>query len=99
IEANKEKGILSKKLATIIIDCDVVFNETDYELTRPDIEKTDAIFQELEFRRMAEQFDNLFKTGGTSTANEAPDAKLYKKPQPKNEDQFDLFGSATSDEN
>ncbi|QSB26778.1 DNA polymerase I [Flavobacterium sp. CLA17] len=99
IEANKEKGILSKKLATIIIDCDVVFNETDYELTRPDIEKTDAIFQELEFRRMAEQFDNLFKTGGTSTANEAPDAKVYKKPQPKNEDQFDLFGSATSDEN
>lgn len=99
IEANKEKGILSKKLATIIIDCDVVFNETDYELTRPDIEKTDAIFQELEFRRMAEQFDNLFKTGGAPTTNEVPDAKLYKKPQPKNEDQFDLFGSATSDEN
>lgn len=99
IEANKEKGILSKKLATIIIDCDVVFNETDYELTRPDIEKTDAIFQELEFRRMAEQFDNLFKTGGAPTENAPSDAKLYKKPQPKNEDQFDLFGSATSDEN
>lgn len=99
IEANKEKGILSKKLATIIIDCDVVFNETDYELTRPDIEKTDAIFQELEFRRMAEQFDNLFKTGGAPTENTPSDAKLYKKPQPKNEDQFDLFGSATSDEN
>jgi DNA polymerase I len=99
IEANKDKGLLSKKLATIIIDCDVVFNETDYELTRPDIEKTDAIFQELEFRRMAEQFDNLFKTDGTQTANEAPDAKLYKKPQPKNEDQFDLFGSPATDEN
>ncbi|PWB24246.1 DNA polymerase I [Flavobacterium sp. HTF] len=98
IEANKEKGILSKKLATIIIDCDVTFNETDYELTRPDIEKTDAIFQELEFRRMAEQFDNLFKIGGTTeTASPASDAKLYKKPQPKNEDQFDLFGGATID--
>jgi hypothetical protein len=23
--------------------------------------------------------------------------KLYKKPQPKNDDQFDLFGSATKD--
>ena len=99
IEANKDKGLLSKKLATIIIDCDVVFNETDYELTRPDIEKTDAIFQELEFRRMAEQFDNLFKTDGNQTANETPDAKLYKKPQPKNEDQFDLFGSTATDEN
>jgi DNA polymerase-1 len=103
IEANKDKGILSKKLATIICDCDVVFNENDYELSRPDIEKTDAIFQELEFRRMAEQFDNLFKVGGgnelaTSSAP-ASDAKLYKKPQPKNDDQFDLFGGGgVSDE-
>ncbi len=94
IEANKEKGILSKKLAAIMCDCDVTFNEEDYELSRPDIEKTDAIFQELEFRRMAEQFDNLFKVGGgNELANNSPaDAKLYKKPQPKNEDQFDLFG-------
>jgi DNA polymerase-1 len=103
IEANKEKGILSKKLATIICDCDVTFNEDDYELSRPDIEKTDAIFQELEFRRMAEQFDNLFKVGGgneLASAAQPTDAKLYKKPQPKNEDQFDLFGGgATTDEN
>jgi DNA polymerase I len=101
IEANKDKGILSKKLATIICDCDVVFNEDDYELSRPDIEKTDAIFQELEFRRMAEQFDNLFKVGGGNQLNDTtPDAKLYKKPQPKNEDQFDLFGGGqTTDEN
>ncbi|OOV18229.1 DNA polymerase I [Flavobacterium sp. LM4] len=101
IEANKDKGILSKKLATIICDCDVIFNEDDYELSRPDIEKTDAIFQELEFRRMAEQFDNLFKVGGGNelAENNAPDAKLYKKPQPKNEDQFDLFGGGTTEEN
>ncbi|SFD24997.1 DNA polymerase I [Flavobacterium phragmitis] len=99
IEANKEKGILSKKLAAIMCDCDVTFNEEDYELSRPDIEKTDAIFQELEFRRMAEQFDNLFKTDGTQTAAPASDAKLYKKPQPKNEDQFDLFGSTLTEDN
>ncbi|MDN3674863.1 DNA polymerase I [Flavobacterium branchiarum] len=103
IEANVEKGLLSKTLATILLDCPVTFNESDYELTRPDIEKTDAIFQELEFRRMAEQFDNLFKTDGSgSTATTTPDTsdpKLYKKPQAKNEDQFDLFGSATTDEN
>ncbi|GGF08702.1 DNA polymerase I [Flavobacterium limi] len=101
IEANKDKGILSKKLATIICDCDVVFNEDDYELSRPDIEKTDAIFQELEFRRMAEQFDNLFKVGGGNelVENNSSEAKLYKKPQPKNEDQFDLFGGQTTEEN
>ncbi|RZL34351.1 MAG: DNA polymerase I, partial [Pedobacter sp.] len=94
IEANKEQGILSKKLATIITDCDVIFNESDYELTRPDIEKTDAIFQELEFRRMADQFDSLFRTDHAATTNATQEAKLYKKPAAKNQDQFDLFGSS-----
>ncbi|MFY0484061.1 DNA polymerase I [Flavobacterium sp. PLA-1-15] len=99
IEANKEKGILSKKLATIIIDCDVTFNEEDYELTRPDIEKTEAIFKELEFRRMSEQFDNLFRTDHNApVANNPEEARLYKKPQPKNDEQFDLFALPTTDE-
>ena len=100
IEANKDKGLLSKTLATIILDCPVVFNETDYELSTPDVEKTDALFNELEFRRMAEQFDAIFKKGGSATnaTNPTDDAKLYKKIQPKNEDQFDLFGSASADD-
>lgn len=99
IEANKEKGLLSKTLATILLDCPVVFDETDYELSTPDVDKTDALFNELEFRRMAEQFDAIFKKGGTATANAPVDeAKLYKKPQPKSEEQFDLFGSTLHDE-
>ena len=97
IEANKEKGLLSKTLATILLDCPVVFDETDYELSTPDVDKTDALFNELEFRRMAEQFDAIFKKGGTATAP-VDETKLYKKPQPKNEEQFDLFGSAIPDE-
>lgn len=94
IEANKEKGLLSKTLATILLDCPVVFDETDYELSTPDVEKTDALFNELEFRRMAEQFDAIFKKDGNATTNNTvDDTKLYKKIQPKNEEQFDLFGS------
>ena len=92
IEANKEKGLLSKTLATILLDCPVQFNETDYELSTPDVEKTDALFNELEFRRMADQFDAIFKKGETTPV--VDDSKLYKKPQPKTEEQFDLFGSA-----
>jgi DNA polymerase-1 len=92
IEANKEKGLLSKTLATILLDCPVQFNETDYELSTPDVEKTDALFNELEFRRMAEQFDAIFRKGEKVVVLD--EAKLYKKPQPKSEDQFDLFGSA-----
>lgn len=99
IEANKELGLLSKKLATIICDCEVEFNEADYELTKPDVEKTDALFIELEFRQMKTQFDKLFgngneydeiNTNGTSEA--ASETKPAKKSPPKNESQFDLFG-------
>lgn len=99
IEANAELGLLSKKLATILLDCPVTFNEADYELSTPDVEKTDALFNELEFRRMAEQFDAIFKnpSQNSNTTEVANDAKLYKKST-KNDDQFDLFGAATTDE-
>ena len=52
IEANKELGILSKKLATIITDVPVKFDAKDYELSSPNIQAAAAIFEELEFRRI-----------------------------------------------
>jgi DNA polymerase-1 len=48
IEANKEKGLLSKTLATILLDCPVTFNENDYELSSPD-RKKQMHFNELNF--------------------------------------------------
>ncbi|MBK0370533.1 DNA polymerase I [Flavobacterium agrisoli] len=91
IEANAELGLLSKKLATILLDCDVTFHEEDYELSRPDFEKTAAIFNELEFRRMAEQFDSLFNP--QTNSNTSSEVKSTKKSSAANEDQFDLFGN------
>ncbi|NHN27451.1 DNA polymerase I [Flavobacterium jejuense] len=93
IEANKEKGILSKKLATILLDCPVQFNETDFELSKPDVEKTDEIFQELEFRQMKAQFDKIFGSDASTNdlENNTKDKPIKKSP-PKNENQFDLFG-------
>lgn len=91
IEANKELGILSKKLATILLDCPVTFDAQDYELSKPDVEKTDALFQELEFRQMRTQFDKLFSP---SAAEGVAQSDVSKKVTPKktNEEQFDLFG-------
>ena len=93
IEENHEKALMSKTLATIICDCDVTFNETDYELTRPDSEKVEALFQELEFRRMAEQFNNLFYSG------DEPSAKATK-PTANNAapDLFSTFSSESGEE-
>ena len=102
IEANAELGLLSKKLATILLDCPVTFNAEDFELSKPDVEKTDELFQELEFRQMKAQFDKYFGTGkeydeidtnGNSTEASASQTTLKKQITKKsNEDQFDLFG-------
>ena len=61
IEANAELGLLSKQLATIMLDCPVEFHEEDFELTTPDFQKVSDIFQELEFRRTHENFNRIFK--------------------------------------
>ncbi|TRX22659.1 DNA polymerase I [Flavobacterium franklandianum] len=99
IEANAELGLLSKKLATILLDCPVQFNESDYELSKPDVEKTDELFQELEFRQMKAQFDKYFGTGkeydeiNTNDNSNGNEIIIKKAPAKKtNEDQFDLFG-------
>ena len=105
IEANAELGILSKKLATILLDCPVEFNASAFELSKPDVEKTDALFQELEFRQMKAQFDKYFGTGkeydeidsefpssGGVPEGRGGTASSVKKSSPKNQDQFDLFG-------
>ena len=93
IEANKEQGILSKKLATILLDCPVTFDEKDYELSTPDVEKTDALFMELEFRQMKAQFDKLYNPAATSEETTSDTPVLKKAPVKKtNDEQYDLFG-------
>ncbi|TGD57299.1 DNA polymerase I [Flavobacterium humi] len=98
IEANKEQGILSKKLATILLDCPVTFNAEAYELSKPDVEKTDALFMELEFRQLKTQFDKLFGTGKEyDEINTENGSSSSSKKAVKNEDQFSLFDSGDSE--
>ena len=49
----QEQGIISKKLATIIVDLDVEFNEDHLIMCDVDAEKVKDIFTELEFRNLA----------------------------------------------
>lgn len=103
IETNAELGILSKKLARILLDCPVTFDANDFELSKPNIEKTDALFMELEFRQMKAQFDKLYgdENNVLEPNNEQVDnAQTTKKTFVKksNEDQFDLFGFYEDDE-
>ncbi len=92
VEANAELGLLSKKLATIITDCDVTFNANDYELSEPDAKKVQEIFEELEFRRLKDQFIKIFSGEDTSTAQVTSTATAKKQAKQAGAGQFSLFG-------
>ena len=98
IEDNAELGRLSKKLATIIIDCDVTFDAEDYELSKPDSEKVQELFEELEFRRLKDQFIKIF-SGEDDTVQAQVSSTPTAKAQAKEAGggQFSLFGADPSD--
>ena len=60
VEASKELGILSKELATIMLDVPVELNEDELIFEQPNIEEVKEIFTELEFRRLTENFLKTF---------------------------------------
>lgn len=66
VEENKELAFLSKKLATILTDAPVEFNEKSLLVDPPDFDKVKEIFTELEFRRL---LDNLYRTYGKEKEN------------------------------
>ncbi len=95
VEENAELGLLSKKLATICTTCDVTFHEKDYELSMPDGEKVQQIFEELEFRRLKEQFLKLFSEEGASErVTQISNSETAKATSASaGSGQFSLFGN------
>jgi len=94
VEENGELGLLSKKLATICTTVDVNFDAKDYEMSIPDNEKVQEIFDELEFRRLKDQFIKIFTeeaSGSNEADNDTPAAK--KTPTEAGGGQFSLFGN------
>ena len=104
VEANKQLGILSKELATIMLDVPVEFREEDFEFSHPNMPAVTALFTELEFRRLAE---NLAKTYANSSLAETTESfetatdkqkgdltTLGTQPTKQNTNgQFDLFSA------
>jgi DNA polymerase I len=106
IEANKELGMLSKKLATIMLDVPVQFDAKDFELDPPNIAKVTEIFEELEFRQLLVNFQKTFsfqnEVKATETENIKPTSEEpvieTKKPATKaGAGQFSLFGGDEND--
>lgn len=55
LEAHQEMAFISKKLATIITDAPIEFNEEDYILNEPNREILSDIFADLEFRTLGKR--------------------------------------------
>ena len=95
VEANAELGLLSKKLATILLDVPVEFDIQNFELDEPDYDNINAIFQELEFRRLAENFKKTFNSLSKSENLEKIEKKendtAVKKTTVAGGGQFSLF--------
>lgn len=99
IEASGALGLLSKKLATIMLDVPVEFDAKDFEMSEPDIPKVTEIFQELEFRRL---IDNFLKTFAADTTTAVTSSAVEKSPSNSTSTssssagagQFSLFGGA-----
>ena len=87
IENNKELGILSKTLATIITDVPIQFDPKQYILSEPDITSVQQIFEELEFRRLFENFKKAFKI----ETKPEPISEQEKTTSPEAPQQFSLF--------
>ncbi|WP_417198157.1 DNA polymerase I [Bizionia sp.] len=101
VEGAKELGLLSKELARIMLDVPVEFNAKDFELDQPDIPKVTEIFQELEFRRLIDNFLKTFATEDHSSTNKTETTKTENKAKPKETasagaGQFSLFGGDPS---
>ncbi|PCJ97957.1 MAG: DNA polymerase I [Flavobacteriaceae bacterium] len=94
VSENAELGRLSRRLATICTTCDVTFDAQDYELSKPDSKKVQEIFEELEFRRLKDQFLKLFSGEEVATPAETTSSKVAKKQSSlAGSGQFSLFGS------
>ena len=66
IENNAEKGLLSKRLARIILNVPVTFHKENFALSSPKMEEIIPIFEELEFRTMLGTLQKAFQQVNTS---------------------------------
>ena len=89
IEENKELGILSKKLATIITDVPIDFETEDLKFEIKDIDKTKKLFEDLEFRRLAKSLDSIF--GFEKNISDKPKLKTEIIDRNPGTGQFNLF--------
>ncbi|MFT5279524.1 MAG: DNA polymerase-1 [Granulosicoccus sp.] len=87
VEANHEQALMSKMLATIILDVPIELNEEDLIMEAPDKDALKEIFSELEFRTIAKRVLGESAVG-------SPSASIAAKPAGPSNGQIDMFSTA-----
>ena len=93
---NKELGVLSKKLAKIILDVPIDYNLDEFKLSDPDKEIVLKVFDELEFRRIKETFFKIFGTNSSQIeekGNEVVQGDLFSETYNLESNKDSLNGS------
>ena len=83
VENFKEQGILSKKLATIMLDAPTPFDEEALKVTEINKDAIREVFEELEFRQLIKR-----------VLNEEPEVNTTSSPASNSNSVPDLFSSA-----
>ncbi|MDB3937180.1 DNA polymerase I [Flavobacteriaceae bacterium] len=92
IETNKELGLLSKKLATIILDVPVDFSPNEFKFKVKDLLEVKDVFRELEFRRLIESVDRIFNINKDDKELEIKSESTIQTPvKNAGSGQFSLF--------
>ncbi|HPH83951.1 MAG TPA: DNA polymerase I [Ferruginibacter sp.] len=92
IRAGKEMAILSKKLATILINVPTVFHEEDFRIKEMNKDALKQVFEELEFKTLGKRILGEDINVQAEVWNHSAEPKV-KKASPG---QMDLFGNAAA---
>jgi len=77
VESFAEQGLVSKKLATIILDVPVEFDDQALEMGEPSKELLEPLFAELEFRTLGRRVFGEDFTVGSSTTTVSQQTDLF----------------------
>lgn len=97
VRAGKESALMSKRLATIYLDCPIEFDEELFRLKQPNKEKLEPFLAKLEFRNLGQRiFGKDFQVQGGQAAGpvdlfgnpltSAAPKEEYEEEAPKNFD-------------
>lgn len=96
IEANKELGLLSKKLATININVPIDFEPEKYVISQPDYDELQQIFSELQFNRLINRVSDIYSNLVVAPPKSTPIEPSYGKQMSLFDDVMPQVGQTKS---